>query len=147
VQQGQFADYNKVSQPAEIRLRMVKVGSVQDRTTFLLQYKALLQSIALYNIIVPEGSYDGFNCSRGEIVRRGAQGAFMLTEVDLFFTEIAEISPQYTNTGVYLPDAQSTSAQPVANQGNVLPQAPSSAYAAAASNGINSAIVGGGFSW
>jgi hypothetical protein len=138
VQQGQFSDYNKVTQPAEIRVRFSKGGSVQDRTAFLLAATTIEASISLYSIVIPEASYDGFNCSRCEIVRRGAGGAFFLTEVDMFFTEIQQISAQYTNVGVNLPNAQSASAQPIANQGNVQLQAPTSAETLAAQNALGS---------
>lgn len=138
VQQGQFEDYNKITEPGELRVRFSKGGSVQDRATFLLAIKTIRASISLYNIVVPEESYDGFNCSRCEITRRGASGAFFLTEVEMFFTEVQQISAQYTNVGINLPNSQSASAQPVANQGSVQLQTPTSAETLAAQNALGS---------
>ena len=51
-----------------------------------------------------------------------ADGAFFLTEVDVYFKQIIPVQAQYSMTA--LQNAANPSAQPVANTGAVLPQTP-----------------------
>jgi hypothetical protein len=123
IQKGSFADYNKVIRPQEVHLRLSKGGSVDDRSGFLQQIDSASQSLALYTVASPERAYQNMNLDRYDIVRRGAQGAAFLTEVDVHFVEILQVQAQYTNTPV-LPNAQSEAAQPTSNVGTVYPQNP-----------------------
>lgn len=156
VQAGSFASYNKVIQPFEIQLRLSKSGTSADRAVFLNSLEQLCASIALYTVVTLDGTYGNCNPDRFEVTRKGANGAFWLTEVDLYFIQIIQVAAQYTNTaignnefypGISLYNSQSAAAQPVANQGNVLPQAPSSAYAGASQSAMQSASSGNWFSW
>lgn len=146
IQGGSFANYNKVTQPWEIQLKFSKSGSVTDRQKLLQNIEALIESLAICDIRVPEGTYYNCNAYRFEVSRRGAQGAFWLTEVEVYFIQIMEVSAQYTNTQQFylgispLTNAQSAAAQPVANQGNTQPQTPNSAQTTAASNAMASVI-------
>lgn len=125
VQAGSFASYNKVIRPFQVQLRFSKGGTQDDRSSFLQALDALAASLDLYTITTPERVYLNVNLERYEVIRRGAKGAYFLTEVDAYFTQIIEVQPQYTTTPV-LPNSQSAAAQPTSNVGNVQPQTPSS---------------------
>lgn len=125
VQAGSFASYNKVIRPFQVQLRFSKGGTQDDRAGFLQALDALAASLDLYTITTPERVYLNVNLERYEVIRRGAKGAYFLTEVDAYFTQIIEVQPQYTTTPV-LPNSQSDAAQPTSNVGNVQAQAPTS---------------------
>jgi len=59
---------------------------------------------------------------RYEVTRRGARGAYFLSEVDLYFREIRTVTAAYTSTAVTTQNAQNPSAQSVTNTGNVQAQ-------------------------
>lgn len=143
VQLGAFANYNKVTTPFEIQLRLSKAGKASDRRIFINSIGALAKSIAKCNIRVPEGTYYGCNAFRFELFRRMGRNAEWIDEAYVYFLEIQEVAAQYTNTGVNLPNAQDPAAQPVANQGSVQPQLPSTAQATASANAMASTT----FNW
>jgi hypothetical protein len=136
IEQGSFATYNKVILPYTITIRLTKGGTQTDRTQFLMDVEALYQSVDLYTILTPELSYENMNLQRYEVQRRGANGAFWLSEVDLTFIQIDNEQQQYTNTSTTTQDAQNPSAQGVDNVGTVQPGTPSPQASAAVSNGL-----------
>lgn len=136
VQAGGFATYNKVLLPYDIQIRVSKAGTATDRATFLNQIDAVWQSLALYTVMTPERSYINLNCERYEITRRGGQGAYFLTDVDLFFRQIIQVTAQYTTTVVDTSNAQQPSDQPVQSAGSVQAVAASEAAALQAVHAI-----------
>lgn len=121
-QQGGFATYNKVYQPFETYVRLTKGKTTADRQQFLKDCEAVLASLDLYTIITPERSYLGCNCTRMEVSRKGVQGAFFV-EVDLYFRQVLQVTPQYSTTAAATQNAQVPAAQPVTNLGAVQPAA------------------------
>lgn len=119
IQDGSFANYNRVNLPYEASVRLSKGGSEEDRRNFLNQIDTLMTSLKLYRIITPEKVYFNVNPVRFELIRRGAGGAYFLTEVDLFFREIRTVTPQYTQTSVTTQNARDPSAQAVENRGTI----------------------------
>lgn len=124
VQNGSFLNYNRVNLPYEASVRLSKGGSETDRYTFLEQIDTLMNSLDLYQIITPERVYKDVSPIRFELVRRGAAGAFFLTEVDLFFREIRTVIQTYTQTSVTTQNARSPSAQSTDNRGTVNGETP-----------------------
>lgn len=124
VENGGFAAYNKVQMPREITVRVTKSGGVTDREAFLLALDALVASLNLFRVVTPEDVYINLSLDRYEINRRGAQGAYWLPEVDLFFREIRQVSVEYVTdtTQSVTANAQQPSAQPSQSQGQVQPQ-------------------------
>lgn len=136
-----FAAYNKVILPFEISVRMSKGGSVSDRTNFLNQIETIAGDTNLYNILTPEKTYIGVNVIRYEVTRRGASGAYFLSEVDIFFRQILVEQAQYSSTTANTANAQNAAALPAVNQGNVQPQnALSPNVTAAASSAISQTL-------
>lgn len=122
VQDGSFASYNKVTRPFEVQLRFSKGGTQSDRTQFLQDLDNLAQALTLVYVNTPERLYLNLNLVRYEITRRGAKGAYFLTEVDAYFEQVIQVQAQYTSTAVQLPSGPD-SAQPTSNVGAVQPQA------------------------
>jgi len=119
VQNGEFASYNKVANPFETMVRMYKGGSKEARKRFLDSIDAIQGTLDLYDIVTPEKTYLGVNVIRYEVSRRGARGAYFLSEVDLYFREIRQVTSTYTTTAVVTQNAQNSSAAPVSNTGIV----------------------------
>lgn len=124
LEEGSFTNYNKVSNPYEASVRMAKGGSESDRREFLAQIDQVLASLDLYYILTPEKTYVNANPYRQEMTRRGAGGAFYLSEVDLYFKEVRTSTPVYTNTSTGTQNAQDPSAVPVDNVGAVAGDTP-----------------------
>lgn len=124
VQQGQFAQYNKVAVPYEISVRLTKGKTKTERKNFLASIDKIAGDLNLYTIVSPERSYVGVNVLRYEVARRGVQGAFFLAEVDIYFIQIQEVQPQYSTTGQATANAQDPTAFDPVNGGLVQPLTP-----------------------
>jgi hypothetical protein len=121
VQSGEFSDYNKVKHPQNTSVLLTKGGSQSDRTTFLNQCQAVLDSLNLYNILTPERQYLNVNCTRMEMSRKDVKGAFFVM-VELYFEEIQQVNAQYSSDGTQgtsTANAKSPTAIPTVNAGSV----------------------------
>ena len=134
-----FASYDKVKLPAEWRMRCTKGGNLSDRQTILNTLDSLANTIALYSILTPEKSYPNVDIQSYDIVREGGNGAFWLSEIDIYFIEIIPVTAQYSTT--QLSNATNTSAIPQAVNGNVAAQV-ASQYASLASGASLSSAFG-----
>lgn len=118
-----FATYNKVKLPFEIRVRMSKGSTLTDRQQFLKALDAAADSIALYTVLTPEFTYQNADILSYDVVRSSqgdrADGAYFLTEVDVYFRQIISVQAQYSTTA--LQNASNPSAQPQAQTGVVQP--------------------------
>lgn len=121
VQVGSFASYNKVIVPFEISLRFSKGGDLGQRAAFLKSIDDIAGDVNLYAIVTPERTYLDVNITRYEVTRRGAEGAYFLCEVDVFFRQILQVTPQYSTTAADTSNAQNPAAQPPVNQGTLQP--------------------------
>lgn len=131
VQKGSFADYNKVISPFEIELRFAIGGTLAERTAFLGRLEQICGSIDLYDVITPEIAYRSCNPTRFEVHRRGGQGAYFLADVSLYFEEILQSTPQYSNNTITpfypgiskyaLDNAQNGASLPTSNVGTAYP--------------------------
>lgn len=139
-----FASYNKVQLPFDIRVRMSKGSTLTDRQQFLKALDAAANSIALYTILTPEFTYQNADILNYDVVRSSqgdsANGAFFLTEIDVFFRQILSVQAQYSTT--VLQNASNPSALPQSTTGAVLPQDVSGQYAALANGASLSGAYG-----
>lgn len=119
VQEGGFVNYNKVNNPFELTLRMIKTGSKSDRAKFLQSIDAIGGTTKLYKILTPERTYFSCNVTGYRIVREEARGAYFLSEVEISFIEIRTTQAEYTATSIATQNAKTDSAKPVENQGAV----------------------------
>lgn len=142
VQSGGFSSYNKVANPYDITLRLMKSGSKAERAIFLRTLDLIISSLELYTILTPERSYVGVNMLRYDVVRDGAKDAFALTGVDVYFREIRQVDSQYTTTEAATANtsnARLASATPSVNSGVAKVQDASSAV----SNSVTTALSQG----
>lgn len=146
VQNGGFANYNKVQQPYEVTVRVVKAGSlnglsealniigggkfggaaVQDRTGFLVEIDKLCKSLDLVSIVTPEASYVNVNAKRYSFRREQTNGAYQII-ADIVFEKVREVTPAYTNIFIEQSPTQTGTpknpdAQPTKNIGKVQAQ-------------------------
>lgn len=135
VQVGSFASYNKVIVPYEVSLRFSKGGDLGQRAAFLKSIDDIAGDTNLYSIVTPERTYLDVNITRYEVTRRGAEGAYFLCEIDVYFRQILQVTPQYSSTAANTSNAQNPAAVPPVNQGNLQPSdfVPTSAQQTAAS--------------
>ncbi len=119
VQDGSFANYNKVSTPVDIVVRMSIGGSEAQRTEFIETLDRLAATTDLYRVLTPEKVYDGYNIERVEVIRRGTQGAFYIEGADVYLKEIRQITPRYENTDNSTVAAKVPEAVPAVNNGRV----------------------------
>jgi hypothetical protein len=134
VQAGSFSSYNKVIVPFETSVRFSKGGNLSARAAFLQSIDDISGDTNLYTVVTPEKSYPSVNITRNEITRRGAEGAFFLCEVDVFFRQILESAAQYSSTAANTSNAQDPAAIGAQNLGNLQPSndVPPTAAASAA---------------
>lgn len=119
VQEGGFANYNKVYLPFELSVGMSKGSTLEDRQDFLNDIEAAFQSLALLTVLTPERSYLSVNVHRYEVQRRDKDAACFLTDVEVFFTQVNEVTAQYSTTAANTQNAQVPASQPPVNQGGV----------------------------
>lgn len=132
VQEGSFANYNKVNNPYEISLRLAIGRNIGERATFLAQLDKISLSLDLYTILTLERTYRNVNITRYEVTRRGGAAAFFLTEVDIYFREIRQVSAQYVNIDSSTSGASQPGDQPLDNNGTAQAQDPNLTQAALA---------------
>ncbi len=99
VEQGQFASYNKVAKPMEIRVTMTCGGKLNmDRWIFLDVLELLRDSLALYSVVTVDKTYPNMNMTHFNYRRTASGGASLLT-VEAAFKEVRiTASASYTKT-------------------------------------------------
>lgn len=96
-EQGAFASYNKVSVPAEPRLKFSTGGSSADRQAFLASIAPLIEDLNLYDVVTPEVTYSGYNVVNYDYPRT-ANAAGLIT-VDVWLEEIVVAgASEFSNT-------------------------------------------------
>jgi hypothetical protein len=130
VQAGGFANYNKVNNPYELSVTMIKgsAGNVLDpggalaaRTAFLSQIENIAGDTNLYSIVTPERTYINANVTKYANHREQTSGAYQL-KVEISFIEIRQVTPLYVSTQTA--NASQPQGVPPANVGRVQPAAP-----------------------
>ena len=114
VERGGFASYNKVELPGRPMVVMAISGSESDRSQFLNAIDFATKSTRLYSVVTPTVTYYNHSLDRYAYRRSGERGATLLT-VDIFLTEIRQVSSQYTQINA----PKNPSATPPQNSGNV----------------------------
>jgi hypothetical protein len=115
---GSFESYDKVQTPFDMRIAVSKGGSQTDRETFLTTCQALLESLAVYNIVTPERTYLNVNVVGIGMTRNATTGAGMAT-VELVLREVRQAAKaaysrtETASTDQPLAAAPATTAPPV----------------------------------
>jgi len=124
-EQGAFQTYNKITLPYDIRVRMTKGGTDSERANFLLAVESAAASLNLYEVVTPEITYPNANITHYDYRRTSTNGVGLLT-VDLWLLEV-----RVTATVQFQSTAAPSGTNPT-NDGNVLPQVPTTSQSAAA---------------
>lgn len=114
---GGFAAYNKVNNPFDAQVRVMVAGSLRKRTEFLEKLNAIAGDLRLYKIVTPERTYPSCNINRYEVTRKKEGGAYLLSEIDIFFTELRTVVSEYTNTTFNTQSAKEASSESIENLG------------------------------
>lgn len=85
-EQGAFASYNKVTVPAEPRLKFSRGGSVSDRQDFIQSVQAIADDLNLYDIVTPEVVYSGYNVVKTGYPRTAEAAG--IVSIDVFLEQI-----------------------------------------------------------
>jgi hypothetical protein len=125
VEQGGFANYNKVEMPGEPVVTLIIDGasSVSQRSAFLAAIDAATKSTNRYSVVTPEVTYTNQSINRYTYRRTAQQGATLL-KVELSLSEIRQVSAALTMASASsLANAQNPAAQPSVNNGMAQPAA------------------------
>lgn len=119
VQDGGFSSFNKVFLPFELSVGMSKGSDLAGREQFLSDIETVFRSYGLFTILTPEKTYTNCNVHRYEVGRRDSKAAYFLTDVEVFFTQIVQVSAQYSTTTANTQNAQNPASVSPVNQGSV----------------------------
>jgi hypothetical protein len=129
VEGGAFQQYNKVGTPFDVRIQVVKGGTVGEVAAFIATAEGLGKSndLNLYTMITPERTYTPVNVAKVSHDHKASHGANMVT-MDIYLLEIRETAAAFysntaspTSTGS-LSDTKTPSAQDPKQAGTVQPQ-------------------------
>ena len=90
VEGGQFANYNKVGLPFDVRVRFGSGGSAANRQALIDSIDAIADTLDLYDVVTPEAIYSNCNVAHRDYRRSASNGAG-LVEYDVWFLEIRQL--------------------------------------------------------
>ena len=99
VEQGSFVAYNIVQSPMEINCVLSKRGFPQDLRVYTYGLLALVDSTDLVSIITPEREYFNMKLTKLNFDRSAENGVDIIYG-ECSFTEIRQVTSQYTNARV-----------------------------------------------
>lgn len=89
VERGGFESYDKVNNPARVRIQFVSGGSEEKRQALLDSIAAIGDQLALFDVVTPEAIYVGYNIDSYSYRRTSANGLGLMI-VDVTMLEIRE---------------------------------------------------------
>ena len=95
VEKGTFANYNKVIDPDETTVVLIKTGTYYELGTYIDEVEKLRQSVELYDIVTPERSLTNVNLESFDYSRRRSEGVNLI-QFNLHFIEIREVELAYS---------------------------------------------------
>lgn len=142
VEQGAFADYNKVQRPLELRLKLACSNHTMSRGDFLTQLDEMKNAPTLYDISTPDVVYHSFTLSHYDYARTSRNGVSMVV-ADCWFVEVRQSASATYGSSSVPASLNGLSNSPSANDpvdsGFVQPLQPT----AQQSSMISNALVGG----
>ena len=94
VEQGGFQSYNKVQIAFDVRVRVASGGTASQRQQFIDTVVIMANSLSLFDVVTPEGSYSSCSIAHCDF-KRTAENGITLIVFDIWFLEIRESA---TNT-------------------------------------------------
>jgi hypothetical protein len=86
-EEGAFQAYNKVTLPFDVKIRLAGSGQA-----FLQNCLAIASSDQLFDIVTPELTFTGVNCSHIAVLPREARRGVSLLQVEFYFMQIPVVS-------------------------------------------------------
>lgn len=86
-EEGAFQSYNKVQTPFDVRLRLTKGGTDEDRAAFFEALDKAQASLDLYDIVTPERTYSSASIEHVDYRRSASEGMGLIT-ADVWLKEI-----------------------------------------------------------
>lgn len=123
LEQGAFADYNKVQTPFGARLRMTRGGNSTSRQQFLASIEQFAASLELVDIVTPERTYTSANIIEYEY-NRAADSGLGLMIVDIRLEQIRTSVAATTGAPTNFQNTAQPFAATVIGLGQIQPQAP-----------------------
>lgn len=96
VEKGGFVDYNKVQEPADIKMRVAVGGDSAKMEAFLLKLDTEKNSVNLYRALTPEVFYKNMTLVGYDYKRTQDKGRNSII-ADLELVEVREVTPQYAS--------------------------------------------------
>jgi len=127
LEQGAFSSYDKVQRPFDIRLRITKGGSEQDRQSFLSDLELIADDLTLFEIVTPVKTYLSVTVTRLAMAQQASSGVGLLA-IDLGIRQVR------VTAGIAFTNVQNPGSADPVNSGTVQPQpvpAPTQAQIAA----------------
>lgn len=94
VEQGSFANYNKVKTPFSGTVRMAIGGPLQNRQQFMASLESMVADTNLYTLVTPEATYANVNLERYEYRREETSSANLIV-ARCRFVEIRQAMTSY----------------------------------------------------
>ena len=99
VESGGFVMYNKLNTPLEIKCTLIKKGSPEDLQVYVDALLKYADNTNLLSIITPDREYQNMNLTSVSF-SRSAEGGVNLIMAECAFTEIRQVTLEYTSARV-----------------------------------------------
>lgn len=99
VENGSFVMYNKTNTPLEISCTLIKKGFPEDLQTYVDALLEYADNTNLLSIVTPDREYQNMNLTSVSF-SRSAEGGVNLIMAECAFTEIRQVTPEYTSARV-----------------------------------------------
>ena len=99
VENGGFVMYNKTNTPLEIKCTLIKKGSPEDLQVYVDALLEYADNTNLLSIVTPDREYQNMNLTSVSF-SRSAEGGVNLIMAECAFTEIRQVTPEYTSARV-----------------------------------------------
>lgn len=99
VEKGSFVMYNKLNTPLELKCVLIKQGLPEELQTYVDALLDYADSTNLLSIVTPDKEYPNMNLASVSF-DRSAEGGINLIMADCAFTEVRQVTPEYTSARV-----------------------------------------------
>lgn len=99
VERGSFVMYNKLNTPLELKCVLIKQGLPEELQTYVDALLDYADSTNLLSIVTPDKEYTNMNLVSVSF-DRSAEGGVNLIMADCAFTEVRQVTPEYTSARV-----------------------------------------------
>jgi hypothetical protein len=99
VENGSFVMYNKTNTPLEISCTLIKKGFPEGLQTYVDALLEYADNTKLLSIVTPDREYQNMNLTSVSF-SRSAEGGVNLIMAECAFTEIRQVTPEYTSARV-----------------------------------------------